>query len=67
LVFQVNAARLVERFHLLFLAQLVRRVKPGLFVLKGGCNLRFFHRSIRYSQDMDLDLGEIGPERSGTG
>jgi predicted nucleotidyltransferase component of viral defense system len=50
----------VEQFHLLFLAQLTRRVKPALFVVKGGCNLRFFHRSIRYSEDMDLDLGEIG-------
>jgi hypothetical protein len=52
----------VEQFHLLFLAQLGRRVKPGLFVLKGGCNLRFFHRSIRYSEDLDLDLGQIGKE-----
>lgn len=51
---------LVEQFHLLFLAQLARRVKPALFVLKGGCNLRFFHKSVRYSEDMDLDLGEIG-------
>jgi len=24
--------------------------------LKGGCNLRFFHKSIRYSEDMDLDI-----------
>jgi predicted nucleotidyltransferase component of viral defense system len=51
--------RFVEQFHLLFLAQLGRRVNPSHFVLKGGCNLRFFHRSIRYSEDMDLDLGEI--------
>jgi hypothetical protein len=57
---RVSAARLVEQFHLLFLAQLARRVKPALFVLKGGCNLRFFHGSIRYSEDMDLDLGAIG-------
>ena len=56
----VNATGFVEQFHLLFLAQLVRRVKPALFVVKGGCNLRFFHGSIRYSQDMDLDLGAIG-------
>jgi predicted nucleotidyltransferase component of viral defense system len=59
----VNTAgpiRFVEQFHLLFLAQLGRRVNPSLFVLKGGCNLRFFHTSIRYSEDMDLDLGEIG-------
>lgn len=27
--------------------------------MKGGCNLRFFHRSIRYSEDMDLDIGKI--------
>jgi hypothetical protein len=56
----VSAVGLVEQFHLLFLAQLARRVKPALFVLKGGCNLRFFHGSIRYSEDMDLDLGAIG-------
>jgi hypothetical protein len=61
----MNAAshvQIVEQFHLLFLAQLGRRVKPSLFVLKGGCNLRFFHRSIRYSEDMDLDLGDIGAQ-----
>ena len=52
----------VEQFHLLFLAQLGRRVSPSLFVVKGGCNLRFFHKSIRYSEDMDLDLGEIGAQ-----
>lgn len=51
--------RFVEQFHLLFLAQLGRRVNPSLFVLKGGCNLRFFHGSIRYSEDMDLDLAAI--------
>jgi len=56
----LTSARFVEQFHLLFLAQLARRVKPALFVLKGGCNLRFFHKSVRYSEDMDLDLGEIG-------
>jgi predicted nucleotidyltransferase component of viral defense system len=54
-----SPVRTVEQFHLLFLAQLGRRVDKGLFVLKGGCNLRFFHGSIRYSEDMDLDLGNI--------
>ena len=24
--------------------------------MKGGCNLRFFLKSIRYSEDMDLDI-----------
>lgn len=51
-------SRFVEPFHLLFLAQLGRRVDKKHFVLKGGCNLRFFHRSIRYSEDMDLDVRE---------
>lgn len=55
----VTPIRFVEQFHLLFLAQLGRRVDKKRFVLKGGCNLRFFHRSVRYSEDMDLDLGEV--------
>ena len=32
----MDATRSIEQFHLLFLAQLARRVKPGLFVLEGG-------------------------------
>jgi predicted nucleotidyltransferase component of viral defense system len=55
----VTPIQFVEQFHLLFLAQLGRRVDKKRFVLKGGCNLRFFYRSIRYSEDMDLDLGEV--------
>jgi predicted nucleotidyltransferase component of viral defense system len=31
-------------------------VAKTLFALKGGCNLRFYHRSVRYSEDMDLDI-----------
>jgi predicted nucleotidyltransferase component of viral defense system len=56
----VSQVRSVELFHLLFLAQLVRRVDKAAVVVKGGSNLRFFHRSIRYSEDMDLDVGEVG-------
>jgi len=52
---------LLEQFHLLFLSQLGRSLDKKAFVLKGGCNLRFFHHSIRYSEDMDLDLS--GPAR----
>ncbi len=33
----------------------------ALFALKGGCNLRFYHRSIRYSEDMDLDIRTMAP------
>ena len=50
----------VEQFHLLFLAQLGRRLEKKLSVLKGGCNLRFFHRSVRLSEDLDLDVAGIG-------
>ena len=46
----------IEIFHLLFLRSFGTRVDKALFALKGGCNLRFFHRSIRYSEDIDLDI-----------
>ncbi|HZF14487.1 MAG TPA: nucleotidyl transferase AbiEii/AbiGii toxin family protein [Steroidobacteraceae bacterium] len=46
----------IEIFHLLFLRAFGARVDKALFVLKGGCNLRFFFKSIRYSEDMDIDI-----------
>jgi predicted nucleotidyltransferase component of viral defense system len=46
----------IEIFHLLFLRAIGARVDKTLFALKGGCNLRFFLKSIRYSEDMDLDI-----------
>ena len=46
----------IEIFHLLFLRAFATRVDKTLFALKGGCNLRFFLKSIRYSEDMDLDV-----------
>jgi hypothetical protein len=52
--------QVVEQFHLLFLAQLGRRLDKTLSVLKGGCNLRFFHQSVRLSEDLDLDVAGIG-------
>lgn len=51
----------VEIFHLHFLRSFSARVDKSLFALKGGCNLRFFHRSIRYSEDMDLDIRTMAP------
>lgn len=48
-----------ELFHLVFLRDLARSVKPSSFVLKGGANLRFFFGSPRYSEDMDIDAREI--------
>jgi predicted nucleotidyltransferase component of viral defense system len=51
----------VEIFHLAFVAQLGRRVDKALFVLKGGCNLRFYCGSIRYSEDIDFDVRTMAP------
>ena len=50
----------VEQFHLLFLSQFGQKIDKRLYALKGGCNLRFFLRSPRYSEDMDLDVQTIG-------
>lgn len=49
----------VEIFHLIFLRYLETTVDKSLYALKGGCNLRFFMKSIRYSEDMDLDVRTV--------
>lgn len=49
----------VELFHLLFLSQLVRKLDKRFYALKGGGNLRFFFKSPRYSDDIDLDVQSI--------
>ncbi len=46
----------VELFHLQFLRQLCAGPDRALFTLKGGCNLRCFFGSVRYSDDVDLDV-----------
>ncbi len=51
-----NPKKYVELFHLLFLTQLSRKLDKDLYVLKGGCNMRFYFNSIRYSEDMDIDV-----------
>ncbi|MEA1927471.1 MAG: nucleotidyl transferase AbiEii/AbiGii toxin family protein [Candidatus Auribacterota bacterium] len=48
-----------EIFHLEFLRELVKAIPSSTFVLKGGSNIRFFFGSIRYSEDMDIDVREI--------
>lgn len=57
----ILAAQIIEQFHLLFLAHLTRGADKRAVVIKGGGNLRFFHRSIRYSEDLDLDVEGIDP------
>lgn len=57
------AAHSIEEFHLLFLVQIGRRLDKRALVVKGGGNLRFFLGSVRYSEDMDLDVGDVDPLR----
>jgi len=45
-----------ELFHLTLLRQLGTRLSGRCYALKGGTCLRFFHRSPRLSEDMDLDI-----------
>lgn len=54
-----SAKQCIEIFHLLFLNQLSQGLDKRLYALKGGCNLRFYCKSIRYSEDMDLDIQTI--------
>lgn len=55
----LSAKERVELFHLLFLDQFGRKTEKNLYALKGGCNLRFFMKSVRYSEDIDLDVRTI--------
>ncbi|MCK5160066.1 MAG: nucleotidyl transferase AbiEii/AbiGii toxin family protein, partial [Candidatus Aureabacteria bacterium] len=52
-----------ELFHLEFLRWLSRKIKSEFYALKGGTNLRFFFKSFRYSEDMDLDVNTIPVEK----
>jgi len=52
----------VELFHLLFLRQLGEKLESNLYAVKGGCNLRFFFKSLRYSEDLDLDVKTVAKE-----
>ncbi len=58
-----DTLRVVELFHLLFLDVFGRKVDKRSYAVKGGCNLRFFLRSFRYSEDLDLDVENIAKEK----
>jgi predicted nucleotidyltransferase component of viral defense system len=51
----------VEVFHLLLLSEFSTKLDPRLYAIKGGCNLRFFFGSIRYSEDLDVDVKTVAP------
>jgi len=58
----LNPKQTVEVFHLVLLDQIGRKLDKQRWALKGGCNLRFFFKSPRYSDDMDLDVQDVPVE-----
>ena len=48
--------QIVELFHLHFVRLLCAGADRNRFGIKGGCNLRFFFESVRYSEDIDIDV-----------
>jgi len=52
--------QLREVFHIEFLRAFGRKLKAEKYAVKGGVNLRLFFKSLRYSQDIDLDVAGIG-------
>jgi hypothetical protein len=55
----ISDRQAVELFHLHFVRLLCSGPSKGSFAVKGGCNLRFFFESVRYSDDMDLDVAGL--------
>jgi hypothetical protein len=51
--------QVVEIFHLHFIRLLCSGRDRARFAIKGGCNLRFFFESVRYSDDLDLDVAGL--------
>ena len=58
-----NPLQIREIFHLEFLRWFGRKLEADHYVLKGGVNLRLFFKSIRYSEDMDIDVKVVRVER----
>jgi predicted nucleotidyltransferase component of viral defense system len=52
----LSVPQATELFHIAFLDVLSKRLEAERYVLKGGANLRYFFDSVRYSQDIDLDV-----------
>lgn len=53
----MNARKIVELFHLVFVRALFANLKDKrLLAIKGGINLRLFFQSVRFSEDLDLDV-----------
>ena len=58
----MSIQRDIELFHLVFCRSFLTTQDKTLIALKGGCNLRFFLGSNRYSEDIDFDVETIACE-----
>jgi predicted nucleotidyltransferase component of viral defense system len=54
-------AQIIEFFHLAFLQVCQARLDQTRYVVKGGASLRYFFGSLRYSEDLDLDVVDMEP------
>lgn len=52
----INNLQTREIFHIEFLRRFIPKIDLNYFALKGGVNLRLFFQSIRYSEDIDIDV-----------
>jgi len=59
---KLNPKAQVELFHLMFLRHFSMQIDSNLYAIKGGCNLRFFFGTVRYSEDLDIDVCTIAQE-----
>lgn len=62
---QLSVPQAIEVFHLCFLQVLAARLDLADYALKGGANLRYFFGSVRYSEDIDLDVSSRAAPRLG--
>jgi hypothetical protein len=65
----LSPVQAVEAFHLALLRVFEARLPRDFFVVKGGVNLRAWFGSLRYSEDLDMDLrrGEVFEVREKVG
>ena len=54
-----NNLQIREIFHIEFLRAFAKKFKPSFYALKGGVNMRLYFKSMRYSEDMDLDINTV--------
>ena len=56
-----TALQHIECFHLVLLRTMEARLDRAAWVVKGGVNLRAWFGSLRFSEDMDIDVSGLAP------